>query len=112
LEVKRNPGPLGIWPPSPLDIAAFRPENTPDQAPKDDPKGVETGRSVFLSVRPVEALLGLAGEGETPREGALMLQRIGWLRPSPDERRLWLIQGAVILASVLAIGTVVFLALR
>jgi len=41
-----------------------------------------------------------------------MLQRIGWIRPSPDERRWWLIQGAVILASVLAIGTVVFLALR
>ena len=45
-------------------------------------------------------------------EGKLMLQRIGWLRPSPDERRWWLIQGVVILASVMAVGTVVLLALR
>ena len=41
-----------------------------------------------------------------------MFQRIGWQRPSLEERRWWVIQGAVILATVLAIGTLVLLALR
>lgn len=41
-----------------------------------------------------------------------MFQRIGWQRPSPDERRWWFIQGALILATVLVIGTLIFLALR
>ena len=42
----------------------------------------------------------------------IMFQRIGWQRPSLEERRWWVIQGAVILATVSAIGTLVFLALR
>lgn len=54
---------------------------------------------------------GTARQGNVPGE-KVMFQRIGWQRPSPDERRFWLIQGALILASVLAVGTLVFLALR
>ena len=42
----------------------------------------------------------------------IMFQRIGWQRPSLEERRWWVIQGALILATVLAIGTLVLLALR
>ncbi|HKZ53214.1 MAG TPA: hypothetical protein VJA25_14270 [Dehalococcoidia bacterium] len=41
-----------------------------------------------------------------------MFQRIGWRRPSADERRLWLIQGVVILGIVLLIGSLLLLALR
>lgn len=44
--------------------------------------------------------------------GKVMFRRIGWQRPSPDERRWWLIQGALILGSVLALGTLVLLTLR
>lgn len=46
------------------------------------------------------------------REGKAVFQRIGWRRPSAAERRLWLVQGAVILGAVLIIGTLMFLALR
>ena len=41
-----------------------------------------------------------------------MWQRIGWRRPSPQERRWWLIQGVVILGGVLLLGTLMLLALR
>lgn len=41
-----------------------------------------------------------------------MFQRIGWRRPSEQERRSWLIQGAVIVGAVLLIGTLMLLALR
>jgi hypothetical protein len=41
-----------------------------------------------------------------------MFQRIGWRRPSADERRWWLIEGAVILGTVLLIGTLLLLLLR
>lgn len=46
------------------------------------------------------------------RPGTAVLQRIGWLRPSADERRLWLVEGAVILAAVSLIGTLMFLLIR
>ncbi|MFQ5817442.1 MAG: hypothetical protein ACE5H2_05740 [Terriglobia bacterium] len=41
-----------------------------------------------------------------------MLQRIGWLHPSPAERRLWLVEGAVILGVVSLVGVLMFLLLR
>jgi hypothetical protein len=41
-----------------------------------------------------------------------MFQRIGWLRASAEERRLWLVEGAVILGGVLLLGVVMFLILR
>lgn len=41
-----------------------------------------------------------------------MFQRIGWSRPSAQERRWWIIQGVVILGGVLLIGTLLLLALR
>lgn len=41
-----------------------------------------------------------------------MFQRIGWRRPSPHERRWWLIEGLLILATVLLIGGLVFWVLR
>lgn len=47
------------------------------------------------------------GPGRRP-----LFQQIGWRRASPDERRSWLIQGAVILAAVLVIGSLMLLALR
>jgi len=46
------------------------------------------------------------------REGKSVLQRIGWRRPSDDERRWWVVQGVVILGAVLLIGALMFLALR
>lgn len=46
------------------------------------------------------------------REGMSVFQRIGWRRPSADERRWWLVQGAIVLASVLVIGSLMFLAFR
>jgi len=46
------------------------------------------------------------------RGRAIMFQRIGWQRPSLEERRWWVIQGALILATVLAIGSLVLLAMR
>jgi hypothetical protein len=53
--------------------------------------------------------------GQPPRnwyDGRAVLQQIGWRRPSADERRWWLVQGAVILGGVLAIGLLMVLALR
>lgn len=41
-----------------------------------------------------------------------MFQRIGWRRPTDGERRLWWIEGALILTAVLVIGTLIFLALH
>ncbi|MFQ5663907.1 MAG: hypothetical protein ACE5HL_08750 [Terriglobia bacterium] len=41
-----------------------------------------------------------------------MFQRIGWRRPSQDERRWWQIEGVVILAAVLLIGALMWLAFR
>lgn len=41
-----------------------------------------------------------------------MFQRIGWRRPSPSERRLWLIQGAIVVGVVLLIGSLMMLVLR
>ncbi len=46
------------------------------------------------------------------RRGAAMLQRIGWLQPSADERRLWLLEGIVVLATVFLVGAVMLLILR
>lgn len=46
------------------------------------------------------------------RKRAAVLQRIGWLRPSAQERRLWLVEGLIILTAVLVIGTLMFVALR
>lgn len=45
-------------------------------------------------------------------EGKALLQHIGWRRPSEEERRWWLVQGAVIVGAVLLIGTLMLLALR
>jgi len=41
-----------------------------------------------------------------------VLQQIAWRRPSADERRWWVVQGAVILGGVLVIGLLMILALR
>lgn len=41
-----------------------------------------------------------------------MFQRIGWRRPTTGERRLWWIQGAVIVSGVLIIGVLILAALR
>jgi len=41
-----------------------------------------------------------------------MFQRIGWRRPTPEERRIWYIQGALILGAVLLIGSLMLLAFR
>jgi hypothetical protein len=41
-----------------------------------------------------------------------MFQRIGWRSPSPEERRLWFIQGIAVLGTVLLIGSLMFFALR
>jgi hypothetical protein len=41
-----------------------------------------------------------------------MLQRIAWLQPSADERRLWLLEGIVVLATVFLVGAVMLLILR
>lgn len=41
-----------------------------------------------------------------------MFQRIGWQSPSAEERRLWFIQGALVLGAVLVVGSLVFFALR
>jgi len=41
-----------------------------------------------------------------------MLQRISWLQPSADERRLWLVEGIVVLATVFLVGALVLLILR
>lgn len=41
-----------------------------------------------------------------------MFQRIGWRRPSQDERRWWLIEGVIILAAVLFIGGLILMVLR
>jgi len=46
------------------------------------------------------------------RRGAAMLQRIAWLQPSADERRLWLLEGIVVLATVFLVGAVMLLILR
>lgn len=57
-----------------------------------------------------------SGEGLLSRavggRGAVIFQRIGWLRASAEERRLWLVEGAVILGGVLLLGVVMFLILR
>ena len=41
-----------------------------------------------------------------------MFQRIGWRRPSEQERRLWVVQGVLILGGVLLIGALMLFALR
>lgn len=46
------------------------------------------------------------------RRGAAMLQRIGRLQPSADERRLWLVEGIVVLATVFLVGALMLLILR
>jgi len=46
------------------------------------------------------------------RKGVAVLQRIGCLRPSAQERRLWLVEGLIILTAVLVIGGLIFMALR
>ena len=46
------------------------------------------------------------------RRSAAMLQRISWLQPSADERRLWLVEGIVVLATVFLVGALVLLILR
>ncbi|MBI2956308.1 MAG: hypothetical protein HYY26_03230 [Acidobacteria bacterium] len=55
---------------------------------------------------------GFAGFRKGVWKSGSVLQRIGWRRPSPEERRLWVIQGALILGAVLLIGTLMLLALR
>lgn len=58
---------------------------------------------------------GQAGEAATHADNPgrrPLFQRIGWRRASSGERRLVFIQGAVILAAVLVIGTLVLMALR
>lgn len=66
---------------------------------------------------PPESLPGLGAPGSllaraVARRSAAMFQRIGWLRPSAAEQRLWLVQGAVILGAVALIGALMFLLLR
>jgi hypothetical protein len=41
-----------------------------------------------------------------------MFQRIGWRRASPRERRWWIIEGVIIIGTVLLLGTLLMLALR
>lgn len=41
-----------------------------------------------------------------------MYQRIGWRRASSKERRWWIIEGVIILGTVLLLGTLLMLALR
>ncbi len=40
-----------------------------------------------------------------------MFQRIGWLRPSPNERRTLLIDGVIVAAVVLVIGGLMLMVL-
>ena len=49
---------------------------------------------------------------EPSSQGVAMFQRIGWRRASAGERRLWLIQGAIILGVVLLIGGLMLWILR
>ena len=41
-----------------------------------------------------------------------MFQRIGWRRASAEERRMWLIQGVIIVGVVLLIGGLMLWILR
>jgi hypothetical protein len=45
-------------------------------------------------------------------QGGPMFQRIGWRRASAVERRLWLIQGAIIVGVVLLVGGLMLWILR
>ncbi len=45
-------------------------------------------------------------------QGVSMFQRIGWRRASAGERRLWLIQGAIVVGVVLLIGGLMLWILR
>lgn len=57
-----------------------------------------------------------AGGGRVYRhrgaQGVPMFQRIGWRRASAVERRLWLIQGAIVVGVVLLIGGLMLWILR
>ena len=45
-------------------------------------------------------------------QGVQMFQRIGWRRASAEERRMWLIQGVIIVGVVLLIGGLMLWILR
>lgn len=45
-------------------------------------------------------------------QGVQMFQRIGWQRASAAERKMWLIQGALILGVVLLLGGLMLWILR
>ncbi len=59
---------------------------------------------------PGDSLAG--GRPRTWYDGKAVLQQIAGRRPSADERRWWVVQGAVILGGVLAIGLLMVMALR
>ena len=40
-----------------------------------------------------------------------MFQRIGWLRPAPNERRVLVIEGVIVAAVVLVIGSLMLMVL-
>ena len=50
-------------------------------------------------------------EGQGYAKAVSMSQRIGWLRPSPSERRALLIEGIIVAAVVLVIGGLMLMVL-
>lgn len=76
------------------------------------PSEPEPGESAFSGRPPPRQRGTNPTSPKSSQEGKSVFQRIGWRRPSPDERRLWMIQGIIVLAAVLLIGTLMFLALR
>ena len=58
----------------------------------------------------------VAAAGRRPHrhgeQGVQMFQRIGWRRASAEERRMWLIQGAIVVGVVLLIGGLMLWILR
>ena len=75
---------------------------------------IEREAEVSLSpgAPPVGEPLPGGGPHRSWYDGKAVLQHIAWRRPSADERRWWVVQGAVILGGVLAIGLLMVLALR
>jgi len=66
----------------------------------------------FSSERPLLPAGGRRLSRNRGAQGVSMFQRIGWRRASADERRLWLIQGAIVVGVVLLIGGLMLWILR
>ena len=64
-----------------------------------------------FSQRPPNRPQGHSFAKAAAAEGVSMFQRIGWLRPSPNERRVLLIEGAIVAAVVLVIGGLMLMVL-